>query len=375
MTNSTLEIDVIEVFQPIGNLYIGKIDGNTLYKMAKADIRKITDNDQYLGIQRNLDRKRVEAIKKYIWTTDASFPNSIILNISSEDIVESSSNKLVLKISDNTFSIIDGQHRLAGFEEGNIESFELVVAIFVDLDMEQQAVLFSTINTEQKKVDPSFKYDLESYSSIETPRKVARDLALAFNTDTDSPWYRRIKMTGKKDRLSGDGIITLKAFIEPILSLIYPDKSDSYQIRDKIVNFENQENPSDKVKLNAVFDLNQYDNRKYIFWSMYVNEQEEIIFKILLNYYKALYANLKNDWGSKSSILTKTTGYNAIMYLLFDIYIIGMSKRDFSYEFFKEVLSPLKSLSGSLDSHTYGGSGESSSRRLYRDMIHRIKSN
>ena len=368
-------IKIIEVEQPIGKFYIGKIDGNTLYNMAKADIRQIKNGKDYLGIQRSLDKSRVKLIKEYIDTVHSSFPNSIILNINKDYIINIEKDRLNIKITEETFSIIDGQHRLAGFENRDRRTFELVVAIFIDLNIEEQAILFSTINSEQKKVDPSFKYDLESYSSIKTPRKIVRDISMAFNTDDDSPWNRKIKMTGKKDLLNKDPIITLKAFAEPIINFIYNDKRDMYKLRDELYEYKYEHNLDDNFDIKNSLKLSNYDydTYQYIFWNFYCNDREDIIYKILMNYFKALNFILHDDWCNNKSILNKTTGYNAIMRIFFDIYHEAYNKKDFSYDFFMKKLSPLKCMNGYITSDNFGGSGEISTVKLYKEMKKIIK--
>ena len=163
-----IELDILEINQHIGTMYLSKMDGNLLYQLLKADILKIKNKELFEGIQRELDKRRVRQIKAYLETEFSSFPNSIILNISSQDIisVNSCENKMVVKAGEKTFSIIDGQHRLSGFENGDIENFELPIAIFIDLEDYDQALLFSTINSEQVKVDPSQKLSLELYSKV-----------------------------------------------------------------------------------------------------------------------------------------------------------------------------------------------------------------
>lgn len=365
-------LNIIQVTQPIGELYIGKLDGITLYQMAKADMRRITENDDYIGIQRSLDLDRVKEIKKYVKTIDASFPNSIILNLDSKKILDSTENTLTIEKANDTFTIIDGQHRLAGFSEGDIPNFELMVTILIDLDYEQQSLLFSTINTEQRRVDPSNKYDLAEYSSVKTPRKIARELALAFTIDKDSPWFNKIKMTGKKDRLSQEGIITLKAFVEPILNYIYPE-SDYYEIRNELMIAKQDQETEENIKFSEALREREYDKNTYIFWELYKSEQEDIIYKILLNYFRAFRDTFKTDWGNKNSILTKSIGYNAMMKLFLDIYKIGFERENLSYNFFESYLQKLSPLKGKLSSKEFGTSGQQAVRYLYQEFSNLIK--
>ena len=60
-----------------------KISSKELVKLAKADIRKIYEDNVYGGIQRELKKSKVESIKKYLKLPKATFPNSIILNVNS----------------------------------------------------------------------------------------------------------------------------------------------------------------------------------------------------------------------------------------------------------------------------------------------------
>lgn len=376
MKHETIKIKVIEVIQPIGTMYIGKINGNKLCEMSVADIREIKNGDKYFGFQRTLDMARAKEIYSFIKTSDASFPNSIILNVDSKYVINHSSDEVEIIITEETFKVIDGQHRIAGFSLGKIENFELIVSIFIDLDDEEQVNIFKTINTKQKRVDPSLIYDLEDYSSVKTPRKIIRDIAWTFNTDNLSPWKNKIKMTGRKDDLSKEGLITLKAFCEPLLNFIYPDETDYYEIREILYN----NTKSMGNKLEDIFQINKYEGKKYILWQLYVQEKEKAIYKILLNYFNAIKKIFKDEWGNPKALINKTTGYNALMMLFKDIFILGMKKGTLEEKFFEEnikklegynfdeILMKLEKLSGTINSMNYGASGDKAAKELYLDL-------
>lgn len=179
----------------------------------------------------------------------------------------------------------------------------------------------------------------------------------AFNLDEKSPWKGRIKLTGKKDTLSEDGIIAHKTFATPIIDYTYNDV-DNYKIRNILMN--NQ----------AIND--DYDNEKYIFWALYKKERMDIIYKILLNYFKAIQEILPEDWGNTKSILTKSTGYNAIMKLFKGVYLKCSKMKDFSVDNMYFILEPLGDLKGKITSENYGGSGMASTNNLYKDMLDKI---
>lgn len=126
----------IEVTQPVGKYYIGKMLATDLFEMCKFDFRRIVDRGGYkdfLGIQRKLDEKRVKEIKKYIQTVDAVFPTSVVISIDSRTIsvVEPKKGYFELKLTEfvdtenpdftipfsDIVTIIDGQHRIKAFED------------------------------------------------------------------------------------------------------------------------------------------------------------------------------------------------------------------------------------------------------------------
>ena len=345
---------VSEVKQNIGVFYIGKINGCLLYRMAKADIRRITTGQSYEGIQRELDRSRVSAIKNYLKTSFASFPNTIILNLNSEYLLEQTTEFLEIREDENTFSIIDGQHRLSGFEDQDFKDFELPVTIFIDLDIEDQAYLFSTINSEQKSVNPSLKLDLENYSKVDTPKKLLSQMAYAFNIDEASPWKGRIKLAGKKDENAPDGIISQKAFVSPILQYVY-DEKDTYTIRDKLLN-------------HVSFSVSDYDSQTFFLWKFFAEGKMKYLYKILFNYFSAIHNILSEDWYSGTSILSKTTGYNAVMMLFKDIYFYCDSDKDFTQKHIEKYLKPIGVLRGELTADKFGASGTAASSKLYHRM-------
>jgi hypothetical protein len=105
--------------------------------------------------------------------------------------------------------VIDGQHRLWAFEDGNInEGFELPVVAFLGLDISWQAYLFWTINIKPKRINASLAFDLypllrtedwlerlEGHSIYRETR--AQELTEALWSFSESPWYQRINMLGE----------------------------------------------------------------------------------------------------------------------------------------------------------------------------------
>lgn len=353
MTNITL--DIIKVKQPIGTIYVGKISPSLLLQMSTVDRRRIVEDDEVLGIQRDLKPEKVTQIKNYLSTIDATFPNSIIVNTTNNFIINESETKLNLQVNDSTFTIIDGQHRVEGFRENVLNNFELIVAIFKDLRIEQQANIFSTINSQQTKVDPSHNLNLELDSKVYTPVKMIIEVAQSFNFDKESPWVNNIRLLGNGSK----GIISLAAFVKPILSLVYPE-NDYYLIKNELTKAEEGKFPK--------FDSLIYKVDRYPFWEFYKRKDQKSIYKILFNYFKALQVILEKDWLNNESLLNKTTGYNAIMKLFKDLFLIGLENEDLSYDFFFKRLNGLKKLNGVITSENFGASGLKASNDLYVEM-------
>lgn len=109
--------------------------------------------------------------------------------------------------------IIDGQHRLWAFDEGeNINgSYEVPVVAYNNLDRAWQAYLFYVINIKPKKINTSLGYDLypllrtqdwleNSKDGLLVYRETrAQELVEALWLYEESPWHNRINMLGQGD--------------------------------------------------------------------------------------------------------------------------------------------------------------------------------
>lgn len=354
-----IKLTVIKAIQPIGCFYLAKISSQELLGLSAVDRRHITDEDEVLGVQRPLKKDKIQEIKRYLTTQNATFPNTIIVNVDKSNVVSESETEIVLKRKEDTFTIIDGQHRLFGFEDYLGKPFELLLTIFIGLGSDLQAEVFSIINSRQTKVDPSLNINLELSDKTYNPRKVLVQIAQSFNYDKDSPWYNNIKMLGSQS----DGYISLSAFVKPLFNLTYPEK-EFYYIKNRL----NKSYP-DFPNLNDI----EVDNMRFPFWRFYVSRDSSVIYKILLNYFNAIREILSGDWLNPDSLLNKTSGYNAMMRLLSSVLLIGLQNKRLSKDFFLELLSPLSDMAGTITPERHGTSGLYSANSIYRDMISLLK--
>lgn len=315
---NTIYFKCLEVRQPIGNFYIGCITHKDLLNISYSDIREIEDDDiaKYLGIQRPLSESRVKDLKNYVNTFDATFPTAIILSISSNNILSFDGNYMEIKNEPNVAKIIDGQHRIAGlrFYEGNV--FEMNVTIFIDMDLSDQATVFSTINLNQTKVNKSLAYDLFELSKTRSPHKTCHNIVKLLNTTEGSPFYRKIKILGSAPKKDLNEIIktitptiTQATIVEGILQ--YIDKTTT-----------SKDHGTNIFGISFKPKSQNSRNEKYIFQPFYDNKQDAEIAKVIWNYFSAVSKKWNHAWSNDAGlILNKAAGFNALMKFLKDIYL------------------------------------------------------
>lgn len=328
MTNNNgyIEFKCIELEQPIGTFYIGKMSYQDLISITKADVRRIEERDveKFSGIQRPLSKKRVKELRKYVNLIDATFPTSIILAIptwvkmnnnsnndefSSSKLIEFDQDRMIMRVRNipDIAKIIDGQHRIAGLEGFNNGNFELNVTIFVDMDLENQALVFSTINLAQTKVIKSLAYDLLDYATHRSPQKTCHDIARLLNKKDESPFKGKIKILGRATE-EGRETLTQAAFIDRLLPYISKDPmSDSDIIK-----------RGKKPKKADVIELAEQPFR-----NMFIEDRDEVILRIIWNYFMAISRRWPGSWlePTAGKILNRTTGFSALMRFLRPCYL------------------------------------------------------
>jgi DGQHR domain-containing protein len=305
-----LTFSCIQISQPIGNFYIGVINSSDLVRISFADRRTIQEGKREIevisGIQRQLSEKRVDELRKYVTNVDASFPTAVILAVGSEDAAfDEKSSTIRLRDRDNVAKIIDGQHRIEGLVNYQSESkFELNVTLFIDMDMEDQAILFSTINLKQTPVSKSLAYDLFDYAQTRSPQKTSHNIATVLNRRTDSPFYRKIMILGTATGHPNE-TLTQAAFIEPLMGYISRDPMSD---RDLL-----RRNKTLPLATPAEIRVN-----KLIFRNLFIQDRDAEIAKLLSNYFTAVKEKWPEAWSLRKPglILNRTTGYRALMKFL-----------------------------------------------------------
>ena len=369
MNTQSFQLTALRLSQPIGDLFVGTISSDRLASLAKSDIRRITSREleKMSGIQRGLNSTRVADIAKYIETVDASFPNAFILNLNSEFLNSAPQEQqsacgdgtsifcFDIAPNERTFSIIDGQHRLSGFQKADVEIFDLIIAFFVDLPIEDQAYLFSTINVTQQKVNKSLVYDLFDVSESRSPQRTAHLITKALNTDEDSPLHRRIKLLGIAPKFEDE--------------VLYKAPLSQGTVAQRIVEAISTDPMSDRDTIrrgNKITLSDDYIEKGLIFRKFFAEEKDWAMLRIMKNYFRAVAEAFPDLWERQDNPLSKTIGYGALMRLLVDAFSAGSKNNDLSFDYFSGLLAKVKEKSDqdkdrplTFESFPAAGSGES----------------
>lgn len=130
--------------------------------LAKVCFVISRDEDPTTGFQRNLDERRAREIADYIDNGLGTIPSSIVLSAQKEAELEYSSKNKSIKfnITNKSFLIIDGQHRVFGFKFAK-SRLRVPVVVYDGLDIQDEARLFIDINSKQKGVPSELLLDIK----------------------------------------------------------------------------------------------------------------------------------------------------------------------------------------------------------------------
>ena len=317
-----MKFSFITVDQPVGRFYIAKINAEILIPISQSDTRTPYNST---GIQRKLNMERVKDIAKYCELTTAMFPTPIILSANSKyfkfysDKNEPQEYKnleagyfdidLDTIVQDQEFfSIVDGQHRLAGIDKSRMaREFDLLVMFVFDTQAYQDAEIFSTINLNQKQVSKSLVYDLYGLTDEMTVEKFSHEIIKVLNTVKVSSLKGRIKMLGyKTDNFKDSGelvkqYVSQAALVDELLPLISQDI--------------NEDNGCVK-KGQAVKNPN---DQKLILRKYFYEDDLYSVVVILIGFYNA-WLDIIRKYFEESTIMFKTIGFIASFYIFKELY-------------------------------------------------------
>lgn len=348
-----MKYKAIEFNHKSQNFIITKLKASTIMKIAEIKRKEHNSED---GVQRAKRDKKIKEISLYCQDPDAVFPTPIIIGTTHDipvinDYVDIDDKLLIGEI-------LDGQHRILGIEKAEmLDDFILPVVIFNKITPENKVFIFTTINSTQTKVSSTEIYNLFGIVTGKSPYKLCHILAEMFLNDSESAFYKKLKTNYKKQY--EEESLSLGTFIDELLSLISTEPQKDW------INIKNTE---------ALYNSEKLPLRKYFI--RYVEEKENTeeeleysknvltLYKILFNYFGAVKAVFPTEWeDSDNFILSKTTGFGALIKLFPHLFKIGQEKKTFTYDFFYEQFSKVKNYmienKLSLTSKQFPSSGQS----------------
>lgn len=370
-------LNVLRVDQPLGQFFIGAIDARVLNKISYTEIRRFEEGSQEKlgGIQRERDPKRIKELAKYVNFDYSTFPTSVILALDERSVevkqIGENLDLYELRISayqggeqsdciplEHAAFIIDGQHRLAGLQSLDPNrTFEINVSIFVGIDLADKAEIFRIVNLTQTKVNKSLSYDLFAYANKDSPHKTAHEIVLALNEDERGPFYQKIKRLGKATPgLGSKETLAQATVVEAIIRYI-------------------TRNPEEERNLGflglTLPKRDQDEWKKFIFQYFSDRKDHESIFLIMTNYFSAVATKWERAWsdGERNYILNRTTGFNALMRFLREVYIrIGNKGEVLVEQDFLKLFAPMAIEDDEFTSDTFKPGSSGASQLFYRLM-------
>lgn len=399
-------VPALRVDQRLGSFYVAVLPAELLLRVCASDRMSAFLNPDGVGYslegtQRVIQDKRLSEIASYINRVDSAFPNSIIVaanydretgfdQTENEDIAEEEGeepndvssawnvqvsddgcHKLTIPSEAKLAAVIDGQHRLFSFAKASqeaLQSMNLICSIFIDLPKALQAQIFATINSTQKRVDRSLTFELFGYNVSDepeeywTPDKLAVFFARKLATDTDSPLRGRIMVAPKRDsrleKIAAEATwrISTAVAVDGIMRLYSSNpKRDANLMREGDAHTRNVllKGPKDKSPLR----------------SAYIDGNDAVIFKMVLNYLKAADRIFWED-AKEGSYIFRTVGVQAVFDILRKLASDAFENRDISSGYFEEILSPAKKIDfSSTEFQNASGSGRTFIRKEIEKVI------
>lgn len=346
----------IEVQQPIGTFYLCSIPAPFLLRVVKSTSR----NEDPNAVQREKSPGRIKDIGAYCSDPDAVFPTPIVISVNSKDVILDEEKRVVVIPEDRGIigNVIDGQHRLWGIERSeHPEDFYLPVVLMFDLTVAEEAYIFSTINSNQRKVDPSLIYDLFDVSMYRSPQKTAHEIARVMNSATSSPFYNRLKMLGKKASDQDKATLSQGTFAKSILMLISKKPDEDARL----------------LKQGKELD----DDGKMPLRYFFTQEKDDLLVRVLSNCFNALKEVFPSEWEHPiDNILWKTTGFRAVIYALPFICRKGIREEVLTKDFFVWCFTAFKDeltkRQLTLTSSSFPGGGEQNQKKLANLIIQSV---
>jgi DGQHR domain-containing protein len=212
--------------QKNNSFILTKMKAEHLTRIAYASVRGEAEEEG--AVQRVLSPRRIAGVRDFV-LQGGDFPNCIVLNWVGKEL-RLLSGTVSIPDEPRTAQIIDGQHRVAGLTEAikankSLVDIEIPVALYQNLNTQQCADIFLSINTEQKPVSRTLVYDLYGIASdhlIDRTALRAKDIAVVLNESDESPYLGLIKFPGSPRMRGGIALSTVVSALKPIIDVKGP---------------------------------------------------------------------------------------------------------------------------------------------------------
>jgi DGQHR domain-containing protein len=184
---------------------------------------------------------------------------------------------MTIQYKDDVAKVLAGQHRIAGLRhfKKSGEKFQVIVSIYIDMAIEDQAIVFATINKEQKSVSNSLVADLFAFAESRSPQKTAHNIIRALSQKEGSPFYKKVKILGTANRKETE-TITQDTFAKNLIKFI---SSDPQSDRD----FYKRHKDKSSKKLDLIEDK---ELQKLFLRNIFIQDLDNIkIAQIIYNYF------------------------------------------------------------------------------------------
>jgi DGQHR domain-containing protein len=271
-------------------------------KLARLSYALPRTSDSPEEIQRIRNSSRCREIGEYVQKADSVLPSSVVVNLTDAVEIASTARPDVVTVKfpseDGRYAyLLDGQHRVGGFEYSGAVQFDLPIVALHNVDDHIAGKIFADINSKQEKVHDVHLLDLYyKIKALPQDDAGAMDVVDLLNKDVDSPLKDRVQtVVGQKGRWIKNKF--LKMILQP------------------------------------------HTGKGGILSEM-TSAQQAKIFKSFL---RALAESFPNAWGSKEHVLTKAMGLEIVLSVFNNVVLRCQSFEggQLTEEAFKRQLSPI----------------------------------
>jgi len=185
--------------------YFATIPVNDLFPYCFVSRR---DEEPTAGFQRALNESRADDIARYLSEGTGSIPSNIVLSAQKSASLKYSTRAGSIQFlpSQGAFLVLDGQHRLWGYEKCSVKH-RVPVAIYAGLTRAEEAKLFIDINTTQRGVPAALLLDIKQIAEIESNKEqLLREIFDRLQRDSRSPLAGKLSasqsLTGRISRVT-----------------------------------------------------------------------------------------------------------------------------------------------------------------------------